>query len=195
MARVDIKNLTPDPAERCARLGTPSDSPLPLEFELDNLLRESLSPLYLIERVRAKVSGEKITLGKISCVSGALSRVLEGAEYAYILVATLGFGADRRIARATAESTSCGFITDALADCYIESLADYVSREIITPELSSGEELGRRFSPGYADLALGLSKDIIDMTGASARLGIRFTESGLMTPQKSITAVIPIYKK
>ena len=195
MARVDIKNLTPDPAERRARLGTPSDSPLPEEFELDNLLRESLSPLYLVERVRVITSGDEITVGKISCVSGALSRVLEGAEYAYILVATLGFGVDRRIARATAESTSGGFITDALADCYIESLADYVSREIIAPELSSGEELGRRFSPGYADLALDLNKDIIDVTGASARLGIRFTESGLMTPKKSITAIIPIYKK
>lgn len=193
MAKVSIEKLTLDPAERRARLGTPTDTPLRGESELDGLLRESISCDYLIRRLPVFSTADGVTFGGVSAVSSALGRVVGDAEAVYILVATLGFGADRRIAQAMAESTSAGFVTDALADCYIEALADYVTDRVIPGELFSGEELGRRFSPGYADLALSLNGDIISLVGASAKLGIRLTESGFMTPKKSITAIIPIY--
>ena len=49
-----------------------------------------------------------------------------------------------------------------------------------------------RFSPGYADFPLAFVKDIVELTGAGARLGISVSREFLMTPVKSVCAVIGI---
>ena len=195
MARISIEKLNPSPEELRARLGTPSDIEFKCLSGLDFALRSDICPSYIISRVPISVSDDGMMLGDVAFMSDAFGRILGTASEVYILVATLGYSPDRRIAQAMAESTSTGFITDALADCYIEALVDYVCDKVIPDMLEGGESVGHRFSPGYADLPLSLNRDIIRLTGASARLGIRLTDSGLMTPKKSVTALIPIYKE
>ena len=49
-----------------------------------------------------------------------------------------------------------------------------------------------RFSPGYGDLPLEIQKDLCRMLNASRRIGLTVSESMLMVPCKSVTAVIGI---
>ena len=103
------------------------------------------------------------------------------------MVATLGVGVDRLIAREQHLSVSDAFVIDAMADALIEALCDNAERR-----LTEGEAVVPRFSPGYADLPLGVGAEIVRLLGADVRLGISFTESGLMIPRKSVSAIVCI---
>lgn len=48
----------------------------------------------------------------------------------------------------------------------------------------------RRFSPGYGDLPLSLQPAMLRLTGADRMLGVQAGPSFLMTPMKSVTAVV-----
>ena len=80
------------------------------------------------------------------------------------------------------------FVADALADALVEGLCDMA-------EMDVGEsfKLGNRFSPGYGDLPLSVGMDITRFTKADVSLGIRYTESGLAVPKKTVTAIIPVF--
>ena len=111
---------------------------------------------------------------------------LKGAKRVKLLTLSLGFGADRLIG-SPASGVYSAFVADALASTLAEALADYAQ-----DKLCAGERVGKRFSPGYGGMPQSLSRLIITALGADRRLGISFTEGGLMLPMKTVTAVIPI---
>ena len=53
--------------------------------------------------------------------------------------------------------------------------------------------MGHRYSPGYGDYSIEVQKVILDRTQAQKHLGIHLSDSFLMIPTKSITAVAGIY--
>ena len=79
-------------------------------------------------------------------------------------------------------------ILDGCGSALVEQGCDEAEREIASrfPTLY----LTDRFSPGYGDLPLSLQKDLCAALDAQRRLGIYVNESMLMTPQKSVTALI-----
>jgi hypothetical protein len=79
------------------------------------------------------------------------------------------------------------FIIDALADALIEAVCDAAEEEI-----SLGLDTTGRFSPGYGDLELSLGCEILTLCDAERLLGIKMTESALMVPKKSVSAIIAI---
>ena len=76
---------------------------------------------------------------------------------------------------------------DALADCLVEAAADEACSRLECKDM-----LTNRFSPGYADLDLSVGRYVVKATGADKLLGVRFTDSGLMTPKKTVSAIIGI---
>ena len=51
----------------------------------------------------------------------------------------------------------------------------------------------RRFSPGYGDMPLSFVADILSLLDAGRTLGITLNESKIMSPSKSVTAVIGVF--
>ena len=49
--------------------------------------------------------------------------------------------------------------------------------------------------PGYGDLSLNYQKDIIEFLQAKKNIGVSLTESLMMVPVKSVTAIIGIGKE
>ncbi len=49
-----------------------------------------------------------------------------------------------------------------------------------------------RFSPGYGDLPLAFQRQLLDALQADRRIGIGLTDTLLMTPSKSVSAIIGI---
>ena len=47
-------------------------------------------------------------------------------------------------------------------------------------------------SPGYGDLPLSLSRTIISELDATKKIGVSITESDLLVPSKSVTAICEI---
>jgi cobalamin-dependent methionine synthase I len=63
---------------------------------------------------------------------------------------------------------------------------------LATVRTTSGKEHTGRFSPGYGDMPLDLQGVILELLEAGKRLGIALGESKLMSPSKSVTALIGI---
>jgi len=58
--------------------------------------------------------------------------------------------------------------------------------------LAPGERLLPRRSPGYGDMPLALSREILRKLDATRRIGVSITDSDLLVPAKSVTAVCEI---
>lgn len=131
--------------------------------------------------------GETCIFGFGTVRSRALAKYLDGAEGVYVFAATLGIGADRVIRAAGYRGVLAQYVTDAVASAMIESLCDFAAAEL--PLLTCS-----RFSPGYGDLPLEVQPMLLGFLGADRELGIRLSESLLMTPTKSVSAIIRIEK-
>lgn len=119
-----------------------------------------------------------------------IARLTARSDECYVLAATLGQETDRQIALAQRKNMLDGIALDACASVRIDDFVDEaVSREI-GANLREGERLTSRFSPGYGDLSMNVTEEIIGLLDATRRIGLSVTRSLMMTPVKSITAII-----
>ncbi len=118
---------------------------------------------------------------------------LEGCTCAVLLCATLSQAADRAVRAAQAEDITAGLLTDALASAAVEQVCDLAEQEILAG--MGNFHPTWRFSPGYGDLPLNLQGDFLDAVDAQRRIGVCVSESGLLIPRKSVTAIIGLSEK
>ena len=119
-----------------------------------------------------------------------IARLVARGDECYLLAATLGHEVDRQISLAQRKNMLDGIALDACASVRIDDFVDGAVKDEIIPALRDGERLTSRFSPGYGDLSMSVTEDIIAMLDATKRIGLSVTRSGMMTPIKSITAII-----
>jgi cobalamin-dependent methionine synthase I len=72
----------------------------------------------------------------------------------------------------------------------IEAYVNEECQEIHQQALAQGKHDHPRFSPGYGDLPLEMQKDVMTALDCGRTVGITLTDSLLMTPSKSVTAII-----
>ena len=119
-----------------------------------------------------------------------IARLTEKSDECILLAATLGHEVDRQIALAQRKNMLEGVALDACASVRVDAYIDeYVVNEIV-PSLRDGESLTHRFSPGYGDLSMSVTEEIIAVLDATRRIGLSVTRSLMMTPMKSVTAII-----
>lgn len=124
------------------------------------------------------------------CVeSQALSNVLQGCKEAIFFAVTAGIETDRLIAKSSIQNKAYAFILDCIGSAMIEACADHVNA-LITKD----KNCTKRFSPGYADFPIEFQRIILNRLNAQHTVGISLSEMFLMTPMKSITAVIGVYE-
>ena len=112
------------------------------------------------------------------------------SDECYLLAATLGHEVDRQITIAQQKNMLDGLALDACASVRIDAFIDYFIKNEIILELHEGEFLTPRFSPGYGDLNMSVTEDIIAILNAQKYIGLSVTRSMMMTPIKSVTAII-----
>ena len=142
------------------------------------------------EKVPVEIADGIVDLGFRSFNSHSLAKNLTGCDYAYIMAATTGIEAQRLIERNGITDPLKGLVTDCIGSAAIEAFCDKINLS-----LGDGEYLRPRFSPGYGDLALDYQKDIIEFLQTNKNIGMSLTESLMMIPVKSVTAIIGIGKE
>ncbi len=148
-------------------------------------LSESIRAAYVAERVEIRRTDRELYIGNILVESRALESMAKDSEYCFFLICTLGLGVDRLISKCAVTSPTRAFVLDALADAYIEALCDKAENSI------AGEGTRHvRLSPGYGDIDLSLGAMIIKSLDAERTLGIKLSESGLMIPKKTVSAIV-----
>ena len=160
-----------------------------VEAEADELLR-AVRPRYVyrlfpVERGRSGVvlRGSGVTLPGDMAAS-----LLAQCGRAALLACTLGAGFEAMLRAAQARDMARAVILDACGSALVEAGCDMAEREIAAR--CPGQYLTDRFSPGYGDLPLSIQGSLCVALDAQKRLGIHVTESSLMNPSKSVTAVI-----
>ena len=77
----------------------------------------------------------------------------------------------------------------------IEAYCDDIDRQIQAEAKSRNLQTKRRFSPGYGDLELSVQRDLCRVLDTERQIGLTLTESCMMVPVKSVTAIIGLYKE
>ena len=131
-----------------------------------------------------------LELAGVTVCSKNLSRNLKGCGSIYLMAATLGIGVDRLIARASAVRMSDAVLYQAIAAAMIETYCDTVNDALRQEAARAGLYCRPRFSPGYGDFRLEHQRDLCRLLDTPRKIGLTVTESCLLAPVKSVTAVI-----
>ena len=108
--------------------------------------------------------------------------------------ATLGIELDRLIFKYSVISPATALLLEALGNERIEALCDCFNEDMRETKLANGEALRPRFSAGYGDLPLEYQRKIFDLLEPSTQIGLTLNDSYLMSPSKSVTALIGVEK-
>ncbi|MBO7376200.1 MAG: hypothetical protein ILO42_09290 [Clostridia bacterium] len=184
--RLDASRLRLDPSEAAARLRIPKESVSggAVSEALERLLPH-VSPVFSYVTAPVCIDGDSIDAGFGPFVSSSLSARLSGCPECAVAALTLGAGTDRYLSKLSLTSPSEHFVADALASALAEAAADEAERIILAGRRTPG-----RFSPGYGDFPLSFQPAVLALTDAGRLSGITVSPSLLMSPMKSITAVI-----
>lgn len=129
--------------------------------------------------------------GQTLPTAGTLSAHLSGCRETCLVCGTLGVGFDAFLRKVSATSGADALIVQAIGTAAIEQLMDSVENEIMA-ELSNGESLTSRYSPGYGDFPLSAQRTILTLLDATRKVGVSLTDTMLMVPSKSVSAVIGV---
>lgn len=131
-----------------------------------------------------------LDLGFAKVRSASLERNLIGCDRLILFGATVGLPLDRLIARYGMVSPAKGLMLQAIGAERIEALCNVFCNKIRQEAACAGLRTAPRFSPGYGDLPLELQRDIFRVLDCSRRIGLTLNESLLMSPSKSVTAIL-----
>lgn len=134
----------------------------------------------------------KISVGEIVFENENFAKKLFFCKSAVIFAATVGIGIDRLIEKYSTISPAKALVFQAIGAERIESLCDAFCEELAKD--TSIKPLSR-FSPGYGGISLEIQKDIFRILNCEKNIGLTLCDSMLMSPSKSVTAIVGIEKK
>ena len=140
-------------------------------------------------------SSEFYTLVPSSNESMAIHSYLEGCDSVVMFAATVGLEIDRLIHRYATTSTVKALFFQALGAERIEALCDEFSSKLFKSAKESSFELKPRFSPGYGDFSIVAQRELFSLLKPERNIGLTLTDSLMMTPTKSVTAIIGLKTK
>ena len=108
------------------------------------------------------------------------------------MCATVGVGADAFIRSSMAVDTVSGILADGAATAAVESLCDRIEADLRQRLKAEGKYLTWRYSPGYGDFPFTQQPDILSVLQAGRFTGVTCNDSCIMTPSKSVTAIMGI---
>lgn len=135
---------------------------------------------------------EKILFSDVTVFSKNLSDVLLSCDTAILFGATVGARLDRLISKYGKISPAKALMFQAIGAERIETLCNAFCAEQNEEYQKQGKSLSPRFSPGYGDLKLSLQKDIFRILNLPKNIGLTLNESMLMSPSKSVTAIVGV---
>ena len=140
-----------------------------------------------------RIDGTRCDLGFASTDSADLSKCLKNCDKILLFAATVSLELDRLILRYGKSEPSVSVCLQAIGAERIEALCDAFCKEMKAEYAKLEKSLRPRFSAGYGDLPLELQRDIFKALGCDKRIGLTLNNSMIMSPTKSVTAIIGIY--
>ena len=134
--------------------------------------------------------GFSVSFADVVIESRSLARNLAGCTECVLFAATAGPACDMLVKRAAVTSSAYASCCQAAGAAAIEAFCDFINDKIRVEYEAKGLYARPRFSPGYGDLPLACQKDWFRLLDITKNTGIELTDSYLMVPTKSVTAII-----
>lgn len=156
-------------------------------------LEQIAYPRVIYQIVNIGLEQENVILQETSCKiqSKDLVKLLAHSNRCVLMAATLGMEVDKQISLKQKIDMLDAVILDACASVLIDKVCDEAELEIVE-QLKANEFLTMRFSPGYGDVPLEASSELLDILMATKKIGLSLTKSHMLVPTKSVTAIIGI---
>ncbi len=155
-------------------------------------LRNEVQARHVLRRQSVIVHEDGVTLAcGVRLHSRDLAAHLRDCDEVLLLAATLGSRVDAAIRRLTLTSVAEGAAAQAVAAALIESYCDEVQAHAEVDGLAQRP----RFSPGYGDWRLEEQKLLFPVLNCAKLIGLTLTDSCMMAPAKSVTAIIGLSEK
>lgn len=136
-----------------------------------------------------EIKGGKVFFDGLTVESKSLSNHLKGCTKATFFAVTIGDRIEADLKdHLENEETPQAMVLDAIGSVACEALAEEIDGEISERAKMGGHETTTRASPGYGDWKIENQKEVLEFLKAE-KIGICLTDSFLMLPRKSITAV------
>lgn len=197
MNTVFLKSFAPPPVDRLEVLryaGVKEPSP-ETEALLDDSLQEAegvFSYAVCYREFPVSFCDGVCDLSFAKTESKDLFKNLSGSTSVVLFAATVGITLDRLVSRYSKISPARALMLNAIGAERIESLCNAFNQEITKEKKALGLFTTPRFSPGYGDLPLALQKDIFAVLDCPRKIGLTLNESLIMSPTKSVTALIGV---
>ena len=197
----DGTKLNIDKKETYRYLGYHFGGEVPLDAELEKMVdeltkkvAEAATPRCAYEVYDLEVTDGTCVLSQngtlLTINSARLAAHIKGCRQAILFAATIGPGVDMLIRRYNGRSTIKPAILQAAGASAIEAFADDVTERIKDNFINNTFKM--RFSPGYGDFSLEHQNDFFRLLNLEKNLGMSLNSALLMSPSKSITAVIGV---
>lgn len=149
-----------------------------------------IRPIYTCKCYEIESHSDPVTLkgSRLTLPGNDISKHLSGCRGVILMCATLGASADAIIRKAEAENPAKALVADSLLNSAIEQVCNAAEAEI--KPLIPAEYFTSRFSPGYGDLPLEIQSIFLSAVDALRRVGVSVNSSNLLTPLKTVTAII-----
>ena len=162
-------------------------------------LKSELQPRYTVKRFACSIESEGdgavpslVVLDNGTVFhSKVLARYVGEAKEVFLFGATLGSRVDSALRRMTLTSVAEAGAGQAVAAALIETYCDDCCAKL-QKQLPEGKHLKWRFSPGYGDWPLEEQRILFPVLDCAHSIGLTLTESCMMAPVKSVTALMAI---
>lgn len=156
------------------------------------LMRETAAPRHVRQAFDIQFETDAIALSSTGLLlhGNGIRHHLSGCTQAVLLAATLGTSADNLIRRWERTDLTRSLVLDACATQLIEEYCDEVEFQARQEAGQTGLMATTRFSPGYGDFPLDIQPRLLDILDAGRKIGLTCTESLILLPRKSVTAII-----
>lgn len=174
--------------------GEPNELESEIADKAGALALGAAQPKIIYETFDCEICGDDVKIGDFHAKSQKLANCLKNSKCAMLLCATMGIEIDKLIAKYSKINPALSLAVSAAGSALIETYLDDFTAELKAQKAKDGLILTHRFSPGFADLSLNYQTDFFDILQITRRIGVVLNDSLLMTPTKSVTAIIGFRK-
>jgi len=164
--------------------------------QVENLVSKCLEEINLTYKVcyrkfAIKHARNSLDLSFCTTESKALQKLFENCDSIVLFAATVGIDIDRLIIKNSKTDPAKALIFQAIGTERVEGLCDVFEADL---KREFGYSLTPRFSPGYSDVSLEMQADVFKALDCFKNIGITLNDSLLMTPTKSVTAILGVQR-
>lgn len=113
---------------------------------------------------------------------------LSGCEKAIVLCASLGVGIDNLIRKYQITDMAKAVVIDSFSSVAVEQVCSKL--DLFLARQYPNWNMTFRFSPGYGDYPISLQGKFLSLLDAPRKIGLCTNETCLLTPTKSVTAIL-----